>query len=484
MLVLSGCVEAQPGAPVPTAVEPSSSSAGSAVPVVIRGRGFAPAVTVAFGPGSRSEVDTAFVVRLGGVELDGVAYVDSQTLTATVPASLSAGRYDLEVVDPNRRSGRLAEAFALTACGQIALPVRETCANGSDEDCDGRADEDDCAADWWDCEYGARVPLEIDPAPLEADTGASVAVTIDHAALVSAGSSRADGADLRVVFSGPDGRREIDRVLDPESTWDTAATTLWFALQRDVPAGRIDSAYALYTGAPGAGAPMQDEAAVFWLADFFERPDDDHPGRGWELTEGSGDIDLTAGALRFTVTADTDNRPVADRPFSPITERAVWRFAFDWRRETTERNYRVHMQLGESAAMESPPPATDLLSNAGVGPSLVWSGPNDGMNDHEGFGYETGGSLSELATVSGRAAVEVTVEPATQTFDLTIDGVTVGAALPFTSERPALDRVRLFTWQLNENFFAEPRRFEYLILRPARAPEPVVTPGELEAGGC
>jgi hypothetical protein len=63
----------------------------------------------------RSEVATTFQAALGSHSLEEVLFVDSRSITATVPPALEPGVYDLLVTDPAGREGSLEAAFTVTA---------------------------------------------------------------------------------------------------------------------------------------------------------------------------------------------------------------------------------------------------------------------------------------------------------------------------------------------------------------------------------
>ena len=99
--------------------------------------------------------------------------------------------------------------------------------------------------------------------------GYSVSVTLDHAALVSAGKSLASGDDLRVVHWDGSNWTELDRVLEPLSAWNDASTQIWFALVDLIAASSADSTYYLHYGYPSASNPPDDWANVFMMGDDF-----------------------------------------------------------------------------------------------------------------------------------------------------------------------------------------------------------------------
>lgn len=52
-------------------------------------------------------------IRLNNVWLDDIFYVDASTLTATVPANLPAGAYDLTVINPDDQAATFSDAFTV-----------------------------------------------------------------------------------------------------------------------------------------------------------------------------------------------------------------------------------------------------------------------------------------------------------------------------------------------------------------------------------
>lgn len=82
---------------------------------------------------------------------------------------------------------------------------------------------------------------------------------------VQLGKARSDYADLRILGDGTIGER--DRILDAPS--GPAPVAVSFSLARSIDAGQTNSDYALYYGAPSAGAPPTNGNAVFTLFDDF-----------------------------------------------------------------------------------------------------------------------------------------------------------------------------------------------------------------------
>jgi len=90
--------------PVVTAVEPSSAYNDIGTPVTITGADFAIETSDAVATVTPD-------VTLGSTRLQDVAWVDTQTLTATVPWGMTAGVYDLAVTNPGGATATLTAAF-------------------------------------------------------------------------------------------------------------------------------------------------------------------------------------------------------------------------------------------------------------------------------------------------------------------------------------------------------------------------------------
>jgi len=122
----------------------------------------------------------------------------------------------------------------------------------------------------WDANYAYRKKITITATSVDIPSDYSVSVTLDHAALVSAGKSLESGDDLRVVHWDGSSWTELDRVLDPLSTWKDASTQIWFALVDPIAAFSSDSAYYLHYGNPSATGPPDEWANVFLVGDDFD----------------------------------------------------------------------------------------------------------------------------------------------------------------------------------------------------------------------
>lgn len=117
------------------------------------------------------------------------------------------------------------------------------------------------------------LPIEINAsqAPRNVPAGYAFSVLVNHAQLVSHGAA-ANGSDLAIVSKRGATETSLHRVLDPDSSWNTTSTRLWFALDRSINQGSIvDDEYFIVVNAPGL--PAQSNAdQVFLNYDAFDTP--------------------------------------------------------------------------------------------------------------------------------------------------------------------------------------------------------------------
>jgi len=106
-LVHSLVVAASADNPTVTAVDPDSAPNDLDTPVVITGTGFAAVL-------SGTLVMTPPLAYLGDTALEDVIWVNTTTLSATVPWGLEAGVYTLTVQNPDGEIGFLPNAFTVT----------------------------------------------------------------------------------------------------------------------------------------------------------------------------------------------------------------------------------------------------------------------------------------------------------------------------------------------------------------------------------
>jgi hypothetical protein len=138
----------------------------------------------------------------------------------------------------------------------------------------------DGPASWWNPAWTHRRPIDVTVGSNGMPAGYTVAITIDHKALVVAGQSLATGDDVRIVT---DDGTPLDRVLDTGSAWDTPATKLWFKANTAVVGANTVLRYWVYYGnLAAAGGPMSP-AAVWLFSDGFEAGT-----AAWSLNTGIG----------------------------------------------------------------------------------------------------------------------------------------------------------------------------------------------------
>ena len=149
---------------------------------------------------------------------------------------------------------------------------------------------------WWNTDYVYRQRIIVD-STVAAPDDYTVALTIDHAALVSSDLSLANGDDLRVLRWDGSAWSELDRLLDDDSAWNQSDTTVRFRTTDPIAAGQ-NQTYWLYMANPAAGPAPSDPEAVYLLVEDFE-------------TGTLGDFeDRTAGTAWYSAAPWTRRIPV------------------------------------------------------------------------------------------------------------------------------------------------------------------------------
>lgn len=163
--------------------------------------------------------------------------------------------------------------------------------------CAGAAAPD---GEWWDTAYAYRQHLSIDPGNSDLSVGYSTQVSFNHAAEVAANRALANGNDVRIVRwnAATSSWTELHRVLDPQSAWNTASTTLWFANAELIDDAETSTDYYIYFGNATPSAPLQDPEQVFLLFDDFASTSLDT--NRWTST---GSPSVASGVLSLPVNA-------------------------------------------------------------------------------------------------------------------------------------------------------------------------------------
>ncbi len=114
----------------------------------------------------------------------------------------------------------------------------------------------------WKDNWDYRQPITVTAADA-VTSGYAVALTFNHAALVSAGKSLASGDDLRIRYWTGTKMVELDRMLDPTSGWNLTSTKIWFRLQAAIAANGSSTNTYLFYGNPAAGSPPANGDNIF-----------------------------------------------------------------------------------------------------------------------------------------------------------------------------------------------------------------------------
>lgn len=140
------------------------------------------------------------------------------------------------------------------------------------------------AQGWWNTNYAYRQQLTISAnATQAAPAGHPIKVTIDTAALETATKLRSDRKDWRIVYSNGTTLTDLSRdYID--------ATTTFFALQAQIPAGQTDSNYYIYYGYASESTTKQPSTEAEWNAVYgmFGTTPDANTMAVYHLREGSG----------------------------------------------------------------------------------------------------------------------------------------------------------------------------------------------------
>ncbi len=170
----------------------------------------------------------------------------------------------------------------------------------------------DAASGWWDCGYLYRQPLPVSAGAVAAPKDYSVSLTFNHADLVSGSKSQADGDDIRVSYWNGSSWIELDRLLDPGSSWNNATTKIWFMTQASVPPTSSDNNYRLHYGNASVSSPPAEGDNVFVIFDGFETGD----LTGWNGSNTETGDTISASTDRsntgtYTGKAEVDNVSLA-----------------------------------------------------------------------------------------------------------------------------------------------------------------------------
>lgn len=152
--------------------------------------------------------------------------------------------------------------------------------------------------------FRRRISIQAQGAAVPA--GYALPVTFDHAALVSAGRARADGADVRVLYQREGQLGELARAADPQRGWNREDTTVWFRLPVGLAADGTNGDAWLYFGQPEPeDTPRGDPGEIFDLYDGFDGPELDPRWNtdSRSIRPSGGEVRLPGGAALWTQAA-------------------------------------------------------------------------------------------------------------------------------------------------------------------------------------
>jgi hypothetical protein len=119
-----------------------------------------------------------------------------------------------------------------------------------------------------------------------------------------------------------------------------------------------------------------------------------------------------------------------------------WSFDINWSRTGGEGTYELYMQLGHGLIN------TD--KETGVAVDLKWGGPNNGMTDHEGFGYVSrDGTVNQLQVVSGTTRIDIYADMLSRHYDIYIAGTRLASEIPFRKGDAVIKEARFFSNGVN-----------------------------------
>ena len=123
---------------------------------------------------------------------------------------------------------------------------------------------------WFNLNWQYRRKITITTYSAAISSGYTVSLTFNHSSLVSTGKSRVDGDDIRIVYWDGTEWEELDRIIDPDSSWDNDSTKIWFMMQIPIAAFSFDNNYYLYYGNNNATSPPNNANNIFLFYDGFE----------------------------------------------------------------------------------------------------------------------------------------------------------------------------------------------------------------------
>ena len=314
----------------------------------------------------------------------------------------------------------------------------------------------------WKDNWDYRQPITVNASDAVA-SGYAVALTFNHAALVSAGKSLATGDDIRIRYWNGSKMIELDRMLDPTSGWNLTNTKIWFPLQAAIAANGSSTNYYLNYGNPAAISPPANGDNVF--LDY----EDGSTLDGWTRRDTLGTYSATAtDGFRFQDSTGSGYREFTKAVTHSNVE-IFWGFWVVSTSGTDSRMPGVTARRSNTGAGYWVTPGFRRNSRLAIHRVVTWSGANDiatvnssvtaGTNYYGRF-YLVGNSIR--AKIWQTTSAEPAGWQVTATDTTSASGNHYGLV---NADRQPLDH-----------------RQRTVILRPRVANEPTLTPGAEAAG--
>jgi hypothetical protein len=293
------------------------------------------------------------------------------------------------------------------------------CHDGADNDCSGNADCADLACQVPPAAYRFGRLVTVTPQPALSQ-GFGIFITFNHAALVTAGKSAANGSDVRVFLRDSGGFHERPRETAVASGWNKATTVIVVANDRDRSAADTDLLL-VYGAGSAIPAPADEATSVYTLRDDFSGSG---PPAGWTQTgdpvaEATGYLYVPAIDPASNVAAN----PVASRTFKPISGRlelTVQLYVID---AADEVDYGTFFWLGKDlTAPGTTVKATKAAVLLGWGDFPGGGAASYGRNHFMGGGG-TGPTFVDHGAGTGLHTYRVVIDTNAHTLSATLDGV-------------------------------------------------------------
>jgi hypothetical protein len=281
------------------------------------------------------------------------------------------------------------------------------------------------ALSWWNTGYAYRKQITIrnNNATSPISRGFTVGFSIDTQQMVSDGKLQPDGDDFRIVWwnSSSLSWLELDRL---NLTNFTSATTIKFRTQASISGGSSDDNYYVYYGKSSATNPPANGSNVYFFEDLFNRADSSTLGLGWKEYDGIiGTGTSDAGILNNNLNLRSANQGYdtqAYHLFNGLTNRSVWEFGWNYKRNGSDSIYSMWMQLGKYSLM------SNVSNTAGASIYMDWTGTGAargaGASAHETLRAWNGGSVTEIGVLSGNHDIKLDLDLTNGNYTAYIDG--------------------------------------------------------------